>query len=149
MLTSLHCYMSTLHLVHYALLLTPACWKSSNTNARLMAFAFSLAWDPTFGIHCHRIVDTAQPCHLLKPNRKPSSSHSISSPTIINTHFLLLCVCVRAHVCVYRSVSYMFEFVTVCVCLCECVFPYNYIILHVCINCFDMAVLYVCLEYCI
>ena len=65
---SLNCYMSTLRLVHYALLLTPACWKSNNTNARLMAFAPSLALNPTFGIHSYKTVDTAQPCHLLKPN---------------------------------------------------------------------------------
>ena len=39
-----------------------------NTNARLMAFAPSLALDPTFGIHSHKTLDTAQPCHLLKPN---------------------------------------------------------------------------------
>ena len=68
LLTSLNCCMSTLHLVHYALLLTPACWKSNNTNARLMASAPSLALDPTFGIHSHKTLDTAQPCHLLKPN---------------------------------------------------------------------------------
>ena len=42
--------------------------KSRNTNARLVAFALSLALDPTFGIHSHKIFDTAQPCHLLKPN---------------------------------------------------------------------------------
>ena len=54
LLTSLNCCMSTLHLVHYVLLLTPACSKSNNTNARLMAFAPSLALDPTFGIHSHR-----------------------------------------------------------------------------------------------
>ena len=47
LLTSLNCCMSTLRLVHYALLLTPACWKSNNTNARFMAFAPSLALDPT------------------------------------------------------------------------------------------------------
>ena len=64
----LNCCMSTLRLVHYALLLTLACWKSNNTNARLMAFAPSLALDPTFGIHSHKTLDTAQPCHLLKPN---------------------------------------------------------------------------------
>ena len=68
LLTSLNCCMSTLLLVHYTLLLTPACWKSNNTNARLMAFAPSLALDPTFGIHSHKTLDTAQPCHLLKPN---------------------------------------------------------------------------------
>ena len=59
--TSLNCCMSTLHLVHYTLLLTPACWKSNNTNARLMTFAPSLALDPTFGIHSHMTLDTAQP----------------------------------------------------------------------------------------
>ena len=32
------------------------------------AFAPSLALDPTFGIHSHKTLDTAQPCHLLKPN---------------------------------------------------------------------------------
>ena len=37
-------------------------------NARLMAFAPSLALDPTFGIHSHKILDTAQPCHLLNLN---------------------------------------------------------------------------------
>ena len=68
LLTSLNCCMSALHLVHYALLLTPACWKSNNTNARLMDSAPSLALDPTFGIHSHKTLDSAQPCHLLKPN---------------------------------------------------------------------------------
>ena len=28
----------------------------------------SLALDPTFGNHSHKTLDTAQPCHLLKPN---------------------------------------------------------------------------------
>ena len=37
----------------------------------LMASAPSLALDPTFGIHAHKTLDTAQPCHLLKPNGKP------------------------------------------------------------------------------
>ena len=60
--------MSTLRLVRYALLLTPACWNSNNTNTRLMALAPSLALDPTFGIHSLKILDIAQPCHLLKPN---------------------------------------------------------------------------------
>ena len=51
----------------------------------LCPFTLSLALDPTFGIHTHRALDTAQPCHLLflKPNWKPSSSHSIFAPTII------------------------------------------------------------------
>ena len=29
---------------------------------------FSFSLDPTFGIHSHKTLDTAQPCHLLKPN---------------------------------------------------------------------------------
>ena len=37
-------------------------------NARLMASATPLALDPTFGIHSHKTLDTAQPCHLLKSN---------------------------------------------------------------------------------
>ena len=51
LLTSLNCYMSTLRLVHHALFLKHACSKSNNTNARLMAFALSLALDRTFGKH--------------------------------------------------------------------------------------------------
>ena len=82
-------YLSTLRLVHYALLLTPTCWKSSNTNARVVAFVLCLALDPIFGIHFHKTLDTAQPCHLLKPNWKPSSPHSISTPTNISNQFLL------------------------------------------------------------
>ena len=103
LLTSLNCYMSILHLVHYTLLLTPAYWKSSNTHARLMAFALPLALDPTFGIHSHRTSDTGQPCHLFKPKWKPSSSHSISAPTNINTQFLLqsVCACVKLQAPVY------------------------------------------------
>ena len=42
--------------------------KIHNTNARLVAFELSLALDPTFGIHFHKTLDTAQPCHLLQPN---------------------------------------------------------------------------------
>ena len=98
--TSLNCCMSTLHLVHYGLLPTPACWKSNKTNARLMASSPSVALDPTFGIHFHKTLDTAQLCPLLKPNWKPSSSHSISILTNISTQFLLQCVyvCVCAFV---------------------------------------------------
>ena len=33
-----------------------------------MAFTLSLALDPTFRIDSRRTLDTAQPCHLLKPN---------------------------------------------------------------------------------
>ena len=52
---------------------------------------------------CHKTLDTAQPRHLLKPNWKPSSSHSIFSPTNSCTQFLLQsCACV----CVCVSVQY-------------------------------------------
>ena len=125
LLTPLNCCMSTLCLIHYALLLTPACWKSNNTNARLTAFVPSLALDPTFGIHSHKTLDTAQPCHLLKPNCKPFSSHSISILTNISTQFLLQSMCV-------------------CVCVCVCVVRF-FIILYV--NCFGRTMLYMCTEY--
>ena len=146
LLTSLNCCMSTLHLVHYALLLTPACWKSNNTNARLMASALSLALDPTFGIHSHKTLDTAQPCHLLKPNWKPSSSHSISILTNISTQFLLqsvyvcvcACVCACMHVCMHACVR-------VRVCSAFLLLFYFNIILYV--NCFGRTMLYMCIEY--
>ena len=58
------------------------------------------------------IKNRLKPCHLLKPNWKPYSSHSISIPTNISTQFLLqsvsvcvcvcVCVCVRACACVCR-----------------------------------------------
>ena len=98
LLTFLNCYMSSLCLIHYTLLLTPACWKSSNTNTRVMAFVLSLALNPTFGIHSHKTLDTAQLCHLLKPNWKPSSSHSISTPTSIIS---IPSFCYRHCVCVW------------------------------------------------
>ena len=74
-----------------------------------MAFAPSLALDPTFGIHFHKNLDTAQPFHFLKPKQKPSSSHSIFIPTNISTQFLIVIVCVCVCVCV----------------VCVFVFPYN------------------------
>ena len=84
LLTSLNCCMSTLRLVHYALLLTPAWWKSNNTNARLMAFAPSLALDPTFGIHSHKTLDTAQPCQpigVTLPDNAIDRSHRVGKVT--------------------------------------------------------------------
>ena len=45
-------------------------------------------------IHGFRTFSCFGPCDLLKPNRKPSSSHSISAPANINTQFLLVRVCV-------------------------------------------------------
>ena len=46
--------------------------------AILMAFAPSLALDPTFGIHSQKTLDTALTCHLLNLNWKPSSSHTVT-----------------------------------------------------------------------
>ena len=88
----------------YALLTTPTYWKVSNTNARLLAFALSLALDPTFGIHSHKILDTAQPCYLLKPNWKLSSSHSTSAPANIKYQYpvfptVTVCMWSQGHIC--------------------------------------------------
>ena len=55
---------------------TPSRSLRSSSDTRMLkiqqykrkAFALSLALDPTFGIHFHKTLDTAQPCHLLKPN---------------------------------------------------------------------------------
>ena len=97
---------------------------SVNANARLVAFAPSLALDLTFGIHSHKTLDSAQPCHLLKPNWKPSSSHSIFIPTNISTQFLLqsLCVCVCVRACVRACVR---------VCVRACVHACMHVCMHV------------------
>ena len=71
LLTSLNCYMSiTLRLEHYDFILTPACLKSNNTNAGLMAFALCLALDPIFGIHSHKTVDTGSTLSSFKAKLK-------------------------------------------------------------------------------
>ena len=57
----------------------------------------------------------------LKPNWKPSSSHSISILTNISTQFLLQSL-----------------YVTMCVCVCVCVLY---------VNCFGRTMLYMCIEY--
>ena len=61
--------------------------------------------DPTFGIHSHKTLDTAQPCHLLKPNWKPSSSHSIFIPTNISTTPFL----VDLHFFFFRMLQYIIK----------------------------------------
>ena len=84
-----------------------------------------LLWTPHLEFTPTR-PDTVQPCHLLKPNWKPSSSHSISILTNISTQFLLqsMCVCVF----VVRILFFIFS-----------------IILYV--NCFGRTMLYMCIEY--
>ena len=57
---------------------TPSRTLCSSSDTRMLeiqqykrknlASALSFALDPTFGIHSHKTLDTAQPCHLLKPN---------------------------------------------------------------------------------
>ena len=59
--TSLNRYMSMFPLMHFAVLVIPACSKSINANARLVAFALSLMLDPLFGIHSHKTSGCAQP----------------------------------------------------------------------------------------
>ena len=71
--------------------------KIHDTNARLMAFTPSHAFDPTFGIHSHKTLDTAQPCHILKANWKPSSSHSIFAPTNISTKIKIIVIHIWIH----------------------------------------------------
>ena len=97
--------------------------KSNNTNASLMAFALSLTLYPAFGIHSLKSLDSAQPCHLLKSNWKPSSSHSTSAPADISTQFSWMSLCVCVCVCVCVSVC---ECVRVCMHACVC--------LHVCMD---------------
>ena len=58
-LTSLNSYISTLRLARFVLLQVPACSKSNNTKARLMAFALSLTLDPKFGIYSHKTSGNA------------------------------------------------------------------------------------------
>ena len=100
-----------------------------------------LLWTPHLGIHYHKTLDTAQPFHLLKPNWKPSSSHSIFIPTNIGTQFLLLslyiCVCVCA--CMRACVCACMHACVWCVSLFVCITLY--------VNCFGRTVLYMCIEY--
>ena len=46
---------------------------------------FLLLWTS----HLEFPQDTTQPCHLLKPNWKPSSTHSICTPAKFSTQFML------------------------------------------------------------
>ena len=91
-------------------------WRETSNAARNRHRQWTLASDPTFGIRSHKTLDTAQSCHLLRPNWKPPSSQSISIITNISTQFLLqsfyVCVCVCVCVCVF----------IVCVCFCIVLF---------------------------
>ena len=78
----------TVPLGFYSVAILSLCWHWDWWVLHASHVVLSLALDPTSGIHSHKTLDTAQPCHLLKSNWKPSSSHSISTPTNINTQFL-------------------------------------------------------------
>ena len=120
LLASLNSYLFMLHLTHLTLLQIRTCLKSNNTNARLMAFAFSLTSDPMFGIHSHR-TGNAQLFHLLRQNWKFSFFHSTSIPVNFRSHFsyqkLYLSECVCVCVCINAIV---------CVCTCVCVLMLMY-----------------------
>ena len=48
-------------------------------------------------IHSHTTLDTAQPCHLLKPNWKPPSSQYFQYPvsaTVSVSVYVCVCICV-------------------------------------------------------
>ena len=60
---------------------TPSCTLHSSSDTHInaknpaiqtqdsgLSHFLSLALDPTFGIHSHNTLDTAQPCQFLKPN---------------------------------------------------------------------------------
>ena len=125
----LSCWCWCLHSVSYTTLFF---WHPQAGNPTIQtqdSWLSHLLLDPTFGIHSHKTLDTAHPCHLLKAKWKPSSSHSISILTNISTQFLLQCVCVRVRA-------------RVCVCS---EFYFIFIILYV--NCFGRTMLYMCIEY--
>ena len=42
--------------------------KIQQYNRRSHGFRTFSCLDPTFGIHSHKTLDTAQPCHIVKPN---------------------------------------------------------------------------------
>ena len=42
--------------------------KIQHYKRKIHGFRIFSSLDPTFGIHSHKTLDTAQPCHLLKPN---------------------------------------------------------------------------------
>ena len=64
--------------------------------------------------HKTNLYDTAQPCHFLKPNWKPSSSHSASILTNISTQFLLVSVGVWGCVCSACFLLFYYSLYTLC-----------------------------------
>ena len=60
-------YMSTLRLVHYALLLTHML-EIQQYKCKTHGFCIFSCFGPHIWKSPHKILDTAQACHLLKPN---------------------------------------------------------------------------------
>ena len=75
--------------------------KIQQYKQRLVAFAHSLALVTTFRIHSHKTLDTAQPCHLLKP----------LTENFFFSHFFFffVCVCARARLLMHVSYTVNFE----------------------------------------
>ena len=66
-----------------------------------MAFASSLALDPTFGLHSHKTLDTAQPFQIENfPLLTVPSSQLTSVPSFCYSHGVCVRVCVCVCVCV-------------------------------------------------
>ena len=109
LLTFLNCYMSTLHLVCYALLPTPACWKSSNKNACHGFCAFSC-----FGPHIWNSLPQD-----LGHYSTPSSFEAKLKTFLFSQYFhpnwyqypvsatVIVCVCVCECACVHVSIYLM------------------------------------------
>ena len=61
-----HSPTKTIYIKYYKIKIRTTNTHSTHTLTRLMAFAPSLALDPTFGIHSNKTLDIAQPCHLSR-----------------------------------------------------------------------------------
>ena len=122
--------MSTLCAIHYTLLLTPTCWKSTQIICK------------AHESHFYKTVDAAEPCHLLKPNWKPSNL-TVFLPQLIShyqypvsAYSLCVCVCVWVSVCMHAHalthtdqchtcLSSLWFLFRVCVCVCVCCIIYK------------------------
>ena len=144
LLTFLNCYMSTLRLVHYALLLTPACRISSNTDTRVVVLLRHVTKLTKRQIWCTACTFCRSGTfyHYVVAKHDDRSTrctfcHSFASSTItclflssLCVLFLLLfvCLCARAHVCVFvcaRAQVCLRARAHVCVCVLMCVCPWQ------------------------
>ena len=145
LLTFLNCYMSTLRLVHYALLLTPACRISSNTDTRVVVLLRHVTKLTKRQIWCTACTFCRSGTfyHYVVAKHDDRSTrctfcHSFASSTIICLSLLScclcvcvcararacarVCLCVSAHVCLCaRARARVFVCMCVCVCVSACV----------------------------